>query len=256
MFLKRKDLLLKKKSIFLLACDQGLEHGPSDFNEKNIDPAYIMNIAKEGQFDGMIFQRGLAEQYYDASVPLIVKLNGKTAFSKEDPYSPLICTPKEAYDLGACAVGYTVFVGSDKEAKIFEDVHKIIMEARKLGMATIGWMYPRGRFVKKPDDYQTIAYAARVGLELGFDYVKLRQPKQLDKIPWIVKSAGTTRVLMAGGAKMPDVKLAQYLHMAKAGGVTGLAIGRNVWQDPDPMRITQFIRDNFMDRDIYEGQTK
>lgn len=256
MLFKRKDLLLKKKSVFLLACDQGLEHGPGDFNQKNIDPAYIMNIAKEGQFDGMIFQRGVAEKYYDASVPLIVKLNGKTAFSKDDPFSPLICTAKEAYDIGACAIGYTVFVGSDKEAKIFEDAHKVIMEARKLGMATIGWMYPRGRFVKKPDDAETIAYAARVGLELGFDFVKLRQPKQLNKLPWIVQSAGKARVLMAGGAKMPEVKLAQYLHIAKAAGATGLAIGRNVWQDPEPVKVAQFIKDNFMDHDIYTGPEK
>ena len=246
MIAPRKNNLLKKEKLVLLACDQGLEHGPADFNEKNIDPKYIMDIAREGKYDAVILHHGLAERYYDKSVPLIVKINGKTSFSKDDPYSPVVFSAKEAYQLGASAIGLTIFVGSKYEGQCFRDSYEAIKEARKYGLATIGWMYPRGQYVKDPDNYQTIAYAARVGLELGFDYVKLREPKQLQKLPWVVKCAGRAKVLMAGGAKMKNNELEKYLEFARSSGVTGLAIGRNVWQDPEPLRVTQLIKENFL----------
>ena len=246
MLKKRKNVFLKKDKLVLLACDQGLEHGPDDFNEKNIDPKFIVDIATYGKYDGLILHHGLAEKYYNGKVPLILKINGKTSFSKDDPYSPIVFSPREAYKLGASAIGLTIYVGSKHEGRCFQDAHRVIREARKYGLAVIGWMYPRGQYVKDPDNYKTIAYAARVGLELGFDYVKLREPKQLKELPWITKCAGKTKVLMAGGAKMQNNKLVEYLKFARESGVTGLAIGRNVWQDPNPLEITQTIKDNFL----------
>ena len=246
LFKKRKNILLAKDKLVMLACDQGLEHGPADFNETNIDPAYIVKIAREGQYDAVILHRGLAEKYYDGSVPLILKLNGKTSLSKEEPYSPLVFSPRDAYKLGASAVGITLFLGSKYEADCFKDAYHVIEEARKYGLATIGWMYPRGKDVKDPDHYQTIAYAGRVGQELGFDYVKLREPKQLEHLPWVVKCAGKTKVLMAGGAKMNDKKLKKYLETASKSGVSGLAFGRNIWQDPDPLSVTKRVKEYFL----------
>ncbi len=49
----------------LLAYDQGLEHGPTDLNERNVDPRSIMELAVAGRFGSVIFQKGLAEKYYD-----------------------------------------------------------------------------------------------------------------------------------------------------------------------------------------------
>ena len=70
--------------IMLLAYDQGFEHGPTDFNEENVDPNYIIDIAKKtGVYTGIVFQEGLAEKYYTKDLPpLVVKLNGKTSFHK------------------------------------------------------------------------------------------------------------------------------------------------------------------------------
>ncbi|MEA3378658.1 MAG: fructose-bisphosphate aldolase, partial [Nanoarchaeota archaeon] len=78
---------MKKGKSLLLAYDQGLEHGPTDFNDKNIDPDYIMDIAIKGKFNGIILQKGIAEKYYQGKIPLILKLNGKTKFLKGDPLS-------------------------------------------------------------------------------------------------------------------------------------------------------------------------
>jgi len=72
----------------LLAYDQGFEHGPSaDFNDKNIDPNYILDIAAKGDFTGLVLHKGIAEKYYTGKVPLIVKLNGKTSLPKGEPVS-------------------------------------------------------------------------------------------------------------------------------------------------------------------------
>jgi len=55
--------ILKKGKAFFLAYDQGLEHGPSDFNDKNVNPNYIIEIAKKAKCTGIIFQKGIAEKY-------------------------------------------------------------------------------------------------------------------------------------------------------------------------------------------------
>ena len=73
-----QKLLHKDKALFL-AYDQGLEHGPTDFNAKNVDPDYIMNLAFEGKYSAVATGIGVAEKYYEGmyrDVPLIVKLNG------------------------------------------------------------------------------------------------------------------------------------------------------------------------------------
>ena len=95
------DKISKDNKTLILAYDQGLEHGPTDFDDANVDPQLIMDIAKEGRYNALIFQKGIAEKYYDGSVPLIVKLNGKTSLVKGDPISPQLCSVREAVELGA-----------------------------------------------------------------------------------------------------------------------------------------------------------
>ena len=90
----------------LLAYDQGLEHGPSsDFNDRNIDPAFVMDLAVKGGFNGVVFQKGIAEKFYDGKVPLIVKVNGKSGLVKGDPVSRQVCSVDYAVSLGAKGIG-------------------------------------------------------------------------------------------------------------------------------------------------------
>src|SRR5438309_11428258 len=85
----------------LLAYDQGFEHGPSaDFNDKNIDPNYILDIATKGDFTGLVLHKGIAEKYYSGKIPLIVKLNGKTSLPKGDPASTKVGVVGEPVGLG------------------------------------------------------------------------------------------------------------------------------------------------------------
>ena len=153
----------------LLAYDQGFEHGPVDFNDDNVDPQQIIDIGeKAGVFTGIIYHEGIAEKY-KTTLPLIIKLNGKTKLHPdEDPYSPQLCTVAKAIELGAKSVGYTIFVGSEHEAKMMQEFSAIEDEAHKNNLGVIAWMYPRGKSVKGQETSKDIvAYAARLGLELG-----------------------------------------------------------------------------------------
>jgi class I fructose-bisphosphate aldolase len=100
----RMSRLLKNGKAMFLAMDQGIEHGPKDFNEKNINPDYVLEIAKKGGFTGLAIQKGIAYHYlenYAGEVPLILKLNGKTnILPKDEAYSATLATVKEAIKLG------------------------------------------------------------------------------------------------------------------------------------------------------------
>ena len=122
--------VFEKGKAMYLAYDQGLEHGPSvDFNDKNIDPLYIIEIAKNAGYNGLIVGKGIAEKYNKeikkSKVPLIVKLNGKTKLFKGEPISLQLCSVKEAIKLGAKAVGYTIYVGSAYESKMLKEFERI-----------------------------------------------------------------------------------------------------------------------------------
>ena len=246
------DKFLKNGHGLLLAYDQGFEHGPSDFNAKNVDPAYILDIAREsGVFTGIIFQKGISERYYTENnglPPLIVKLNGKTAFHQgEEPFSPLLCTVEEALELGASAVGYTVYVGSEREAEMTKTLGDIVRECNQRLIPTIAWMYLRGKHIKDPHDRQKLAYAARLGLELGADAVKLQftlggsEAQDIKNLRWIIQNAGKCKVFISGGSKASDEEMFSLTKIAKVAGCAGMAIGRNIWQRDDPVEFAKKI---------------
>jgi len=235
----------KGKALFL-AYDQGLEHGPTDFNDKNIDPNFIIDIAKKGKYNGIIFQKGIAEKYNqeikNSKIPLILKLNGKTSLLKIEPYSPQLCSVKQAVDLGAKAIGYTLYIGSKHESKMFKEFEIIQEQAHDYGLPVIVWMYPRGKAVKNELDKDILAYSARVGLELGADMIKMKYNGNINDLKWIVKSAGKVKVLIAGGSKQTESLLLSEIKEIIQAGASGLAIGRNIWQSKDPLKLTEKIK--------------
>ena len=228
----------------LLAYDQGLEHGPStDFDEKNVDPALIMEIASKGKFNGVVFQKGVAERFYDGKVPLIVKVNGKTSLPKGEPVSRQLCSVEQAVSLGAKGVGYTIYLGSGLESEMLSEFGRIQEQAHEKGLPAIAWIYPRGAAVQNDTSKEVVAYAARTGLELGADAVKIKYTGDPASFSWAVKSAAGVRVFMSGGPKAAtdDDFLNQVRGVMQAGG-TGVAVGRNVWQNRDPLAMAEKLR--------------
>ncbi len=235
--------ITRRERAFFLAYDQGLEHGPSDFNDENIDPQKIIEIAKSGFFTGIIFQKGIAEKYYKKNSslpPLIVKLNGKTKLQDNiNPLSLLLCTIDEALSLGAKAVGYTVYLGSSHEEEMLSELAQVVREAHEKSIPVIGWMYPRGEKIKNPHDPEITAYAARIGLELGCDMVKVFYPGTLLSAKEVVRAAGETKVVFSGGEFRDEDEVIRQAKEAIAAGAAGLAIGRNIWQRKNSLEISE-----------------
>lgn len=238
-------ILSKGKAIFL-AYDQGLEHGPTDFNDKNIDPKYIIDIARRGKYNAVIFQKGIAQKYKSelkkAKVPLILKLNGKTNLVKGEPVSRQLCIVKEAIRLGALAVGYTIYIGSKYEHIMMNEFQKIEREAHSKGLPVIVWIYPRGKSVKRKSSRELMAYAARTGLEIGADIIKIKYNGKKKDLKWAVKSAGKSKIVIAGGIKKDEKLFLKQLKEITDAGAIGLAVGRNVWQNKEPLKITRKIK--------------
>lgn len=240
----RMEPFLRNGRSMLLAYDQGLEHGPStDFDDRNVDPSFIMDIATKAGFNGVVFQKGVAERFYNGKVPLIVKVNGKTSLVKGEPVSRQVCSVEEAVALGAKGIGYTIYLGSEYESAMLAEFGRIQSEAHARRLPAIAWIYPRGAAVQNDTSKEIVAYAARAGLELGADAVKIKYSGDSASFSWAVRSAAGVHVFMSGGPKAAtdEAFLDQVKGVMKA-GATGVAVGRNVWQNSDPFKMAEQIR--------------
>lgn len=242
----RLSRIVKNGRILLLAMDQGMEHGPKDFNEKNIDPDFVLDIAAKGGFTGMALGKGVAYQHMESfagQFPLILKLNGRTSMvPKDEVYSAPNASVKEAVKLGADAIGYTLYVGSPMEAQMFKEFGKIHAEAKDYGMPCVVWSYPRGKYVPNEKDPATVAYAARVALELGADIVKVNYTGSPDTFRPVVKAAGRCHVIASGGSKQEESKFIEMTRDIISSGAAGLAVGRNVWQSEKGLEVAAQLR--------------
>ncbi|HEY7050417.1 MAG TPA: hypothetical protein VH373_24595 [Jatrophihabitantaceae bacterium] len=252
-----------------LPYDQGLEHGPRDFfaNPSASDPRYVIKLAQEGGFNGIVVQVGLAEKFYwdyAGEIPLVLKLNGKTDIPPDaEALSPLNATVEDAVRLGADAVGYTLYVGTPAQTVDFEQYRCVRQDAVRLGMPLIVWAYPRGAAIEAKggrDSFYAVDYAARTASELGADIVKVnfphperitavKEPYEQDftsqqAIDAVVRSANRTLVLVSGGSKASDDAMLDKARQSMAAGATGLIFGRNVWQRPhdESLRFVDALR--------------
>jgi len=240
------DAISRDGKIMMLAYDQGFEHGPTDFNPENFDPHFPLQIARDGKFTCTALQYGIASKFWKGNyeeVPLVVKLNGKSNLGGE-ALSVQNSTVEDALALGAKGVGYTIYLGSEHEAEMIGEFGKIRDEAHKNGLAVLAWMYP---FITPPSsnddelEADIVAYAARVGAELGADAVKIKYPHQIEKLPWIIENAVGTKAILSGGEKVTDdVLLEKISNFMKAGGA-GAALGRNAWQHPEPLQLAEKV---------------
>ncbi len=241
------EKLMKNDKVFLLAYDQGFEHGPTDFDLRNVDPQFIFDIAEQsGVFTCVAVQKGIAEKYYkkgEHNTPLVVKLNGKTAYHKgEEQISRQNCSVSEAIRLGASGVGYTIYVGGEREPESFAEFGKIQEEAHAAGLPVILWAYPRGAHIGEAEhSVENLAYAARLALELGADMVKVAYTGSVESMKWVVKSAGKVKVLAVGGSKTDEQTVIARTKEILEAGASGWAMGRNIWQAENPVEVAKKI---------------
>jgi class I fructose-bisphosphate aldolase len=206
-----------------------------------------LNIAVSGGYNAIVLQEGIAEKYYypdfKDKIPLILKLNGKSSLVGGDPISRQICSVEEAARLGAVGVGYTIYLGSKHESEMLKEFSEIEDRAHKKGLVVLVWVYPRGSAVKDEASPEITAYAARIALEMGADIAKIKYCGSKECFQKAVEAAGKTKVVLSGGPKTknPDEFL-ETLKNVMAAGAIGVAVGRNVWQNEEPLEITEQIK--------------
>ena len=234
--------LCRDGKVLILAYDHGLEHGPVDFEEvpESADPERTFEAATHPAVTSIAVQKGIAEAFYPSykdDVDLLLKLNGTSNLWMGEPDSAVNCSVEHAYDIGASSVGFTVYGGSNHEIEMVEEFREAQERAREYELPVVMWSYPRGQGLKNDTKPGTIAYAARLALELGADVAKVKYPGSQSAMEQAVRMAGPTKVVMSGGSKTSDEAFLTDVKATMDAGGKGLAVGRNVWQRENPERI-------------------
>ncbi len=234
--------LARDGKMLIVAYDHGLEHGPVDFEDvpESANPEHVFDVATHPAVTSLAVQKGLAEAYYPSyedDVSLLAKLNGSTNLWMGEHDTAVNWSVDYAADVGADAIGFTMYAGSNHEVEIAEEFRQAQERAREHDMPVVMWSYPRGQGVKNDKKPGVIAYAARQALELGADVTKIKYPGSEEAMAHAVDVTGRTKVVMSGGSKRSDREfLTQVKEVIDVGG-DGLAVGRNVFQRDHPERI-------------------
>lgn len=239
----------------ILAQDHGLEHGPVDFTEvpEKLDPSKTFETATHPAVTSIAVQKGIAEGYYPSyedDVNLLLKVNGTSNLWMGEPDSSVNCSVDYAAEIGADAIGFTIYGGSNNEVEMCEEFRDAQEDAREHDLPMVMWSYPRGQGLKNDTKPSTIAYATRLGLELGADMTKVKYPGSSEAMAHAVKCAGDMKVVMSGGSKTTDYEFVSTVEAAMDAGAKGLAVGRNIWQREDPTPLLDAL-----EKVIYEGET-
>jgi len=250
---------LGEKALFL-AVDQGFEHR-SDFTiPEAANPDYVMTVADKAGIP-LILHKGLYIRYADRhpNLPMVIKINGKTELYSDNrtPRGGLDCSVDEALALcpTLCAVGYSLYVGGQDETSQLTELADIIREARIFQVPVIVWSYIRQHPRKKDEEgyWENVRYGARVAFELGADMVKLYYPRGEDGLKKIKEYAQGMYCLIAGGAKLDTVEQAYKTASEIVHVLDGMAIGRNIFQDPKPINKALGYKAIFKGKSIEEA---
>jgi class I fructose-bisphosphate aldolase len=172
----------------ILPVDQGVEHSAGASFAPNplyFDPENIVKFAIEAGCNAVASTRGVlgaVARKYAHKIPFIMKINHNELLSYPNTFDQILFAGvQEAYDMGAVAVGATIYFGSEESHKQIQEVKDAFELAHELGMATILWCYLRNPAFKIGDtDYHTSAdltgQANHLGATLGADIVKQKLP--------------------------------------------------------------------------------
>ena len=172
----------------ILPVDQGIEHsGGASFAKNPIyfDPENIIKLAIEGGCNAVATTYGglgLLSRKYAHRIPMIVKINHNEFLTYPNKFDQIMFTSiKASWQLGAAAVGATIYFGSDESARQIQEVSKAFEMAHDLGMATILWCYLRNPAFKKDKDYHLSAdltgQANHLGVTIEADIIKQKLPE-------------------------------------------------------------------------------
>jgi len=167
----------------ILPVDQGIEHSAGASFAKNpdyFDGENIVKLAVEGGCNAVASTFGVlgsVARKYAHKIPFIVKLNHNELLTFPNKFDQIFFgTVREAWDMGAAAVGATIYFGSDQADRQIVEVSRAFAEAHEVGMATVLWCYLRNNAFKKDKDYHLSAdltgQANHLGVTIQADIIK------------------------------------------------------------------------------------
>jgi len=175
--------------VSILPVDQGIEHsGGASFakNPDYFDPERIIELAAEGGCNAVASTfgvLGIASRKWAHKIPFIVKINHNELMTLPNKFDQIMFgSVEQAYDMGAAAVGATIYFGSEESGHQIVEIAEAFAQAHELGMATVLWCYLRNNGFKKDGvDYHTSAdltgQANHLGVTLQADIIKQKQPE-------------------------------------------------------------------------------
>jgi len=172
----------------ILPVDQGIEHsGGASFakNPDYFDPENIIKLAIEGGCNAVASTfgvLGMMSRKYAHKIPFIVKINHNELLTYPNTFEQILFgTVEQAYEIGAAAVGATIYFGSDDSHREIIEIAQAFSLAHELGMGTILWCYLRNSEFKKDKDYHVAAdltgQANHLGVTLEADIIKQKLPE-------------------------------------------------------------------------------
>jgi len=261
----------------ILPVDQGFEHGPARTfapNPAGYDPRYHFELALEAGTNAYAAPKGQLEAAagdYSGQIPLILKLNNSDSlFGGEDPCPAVTSSVADALELGASAIGFTIYPGSAMRKEMYEEIREIAAEARSVGLPTVIWSYPRGSGISKEGEtaIDVVAYAAHIACQLGAHIVKVKPPTDhieqgaakkvyekegipigtlAERISHVVQSCfgGRRIVIFSGGAAKGEAEVLEEIQGIADGGGFGSIMGRNAFQrkKPDALALLGKVMD-------------
>lgn len=172
----------------ILPVDQGIEHsGGASFakNPDYFDAENIVKLAVEGGCNAVASTYGVlgaVARKYAHRIPFLVKINHNELMTYPNKFDQIMFgTVKQAADMGAAAVGATIYFGSDQSGRQIVEVAEAFALAHEMGLATVLWCYLRNNAFKKDKDYHVAAdltgQANHLGVTIQADIIKQKLPE-------------------------------------------------------------------------------
>jgi len=278
--------------VSILPVDQGIEHSAgASFTPNPIyfDPENIVKLAIEGGCNAVastLGVLGMTARKYAPKIPYILKLNHNELLTYPNKFDQIMFGGVEqAFDMGAAAVGATIYFGSEESSRQLIEVSEAFQFAHELGMATVLWCYLRNPDFKKDKDYHNAAdltgQANHLGVTIEADIIKQKLPTNnggfeaikfgkthkkvytdlssdnpidLTRYQVINNYMGRAGLINSGGASGENdfAEAAKTAVINKRAGGMGLISGRKAFQRPmkEGIKLLNTIQDVYLSKEI------
>ena len=231
----------KTRRTVIVPMDHGISVGPI---KGLVDLPEMINKVAKGGANAVLQQKGMVRhghRGYGRDVGLIVHMSASTSLGPDPNNKVQVCLVEECLKMGADAVSVHINIGSETESDQLTILGCVSERCDFWGMPLVAMMYPRGKAIVNPNDVEVVAHAARAGAELGADIIKTNYTGDIDSFRRVVEGCPVPVVIAGGPKTETDMEFLQMIDGALQAGARGVAIGRNVFQHQDPVKMTMAI---------------